>query len=68
MLLGRLREMMARKKDYLGLLVAIIGLSILILVLDLPNKTNNFISLGIAAVVLVIMRELFNIIKSKNTH
>lgn len=60
--------MMARKKDYLGLLVAIIGLSILILVLDLPNKTNNFISLGIAAVVLVIMRELFNIIKSKNTH
>lgn len=60
--------MIARKKDYLGLLVAIIGLSILILVLDLPNKTNNFISLGIAAVVLVIMRELFNIIKSKNTH
>jgi hypothetical protein len=68
MLLERLKEMMARKKDYLGLLVAIIGLSILILVLDLPNKTNNFISLGIAAVVLVIMRELFNIIKSKNTH
>ena len=59
--------MMARKKDFLGLLVAIIGLSILILVLDLPNKTNNFISLGIAAVVLVIMRELFNIIKSKKT-
>jgi hypothetical protein len=60
--------MMSRKKDYLGLLVAIVGLSTLILVLDLPNKTNNFISIGIAAVVLVITRELFDITKSKNTH
>lgn len=57
---------MSRKKDYLGLLIALVGLSFLIFVLDLPNKTNNFISIGVATVVLIIIRELFNITKNKS--
>lgn len=59
---------MSRRKDYLGLLIAFVGLSIVIFVLDLPNKTNNFISIGIATVVLIIIRELFNITKNKSEH